>query len=77
MEEKAFDMFLGGGSGGGGLRFTCTRDGNIFWQEVMSYFQYHVVYGRDACLVYEDSYEDGDEREVVQGAKPAFRMGSF
>ena len=64
MEEKAFDMFLGGG-GGGGLRFNRTNDGNLFWQSVMSYFDHHVVYGKDACLLYDDSYEDGDEREYT------------
>jgi len=64
MEEKAFDMFLGG-SGGGGLCFTRTHDGNLFWQSVMSYFSHHVVYGRDACLLYDDSYEDGGEREYT------------
>jgi hypothetical protein len=64
MEEKAFDELIGGG-GGGRLRFTRTHDGNIFWEQVMAYFRHHVVDGRDACLLYEDSYGDGEEREYT------------
>ena len=66
MEEKAFDELIGGGGGGGGrLRFTRTYDGNIFWEQVMAYFRHYVVDGRDACLLYEDSYGDGEEREYT------------
>ena len=66
MEEKAFDELIGGGGGGGGrIRFTRTHDGNIFWEQVMAYFRHHVVDGRDACLLYENSYGDGEEREYT------------
>ena len=61
IEEKALDYLIGGG--GGGIRFTRSHDGNLFWDRVMSYFNDNAVVGRDEYMLYEDSDDDGEERK--------------